>query len=265
MCDIFGTGGAAKKMAEETAKQANATREATRVAAEEERAYQSKQTAQTRALEAERYSEQSRIQSSMQAAAAAEAARIQEAEVRRQQGIAEGQGIISDMFGQFNDQFYSDRSKSYVDYATPQLDTQYQQGMQALVRSLSRSGNLNSSVRGQSMADMKQQYDKGMLSIADQGNQYANQARSAIEQSRNSLLGQNAQLADPGAIRSMTAASVGNLNSSPAYSPLQTLITALTSSAGTDSTTGATAGSGEASGVNLFGSTSGTATGTSVV
>jgi hypothetical protein len=265
MCDIFGTGSAAKKVAEETEKQSNLNREAEANRATEERAYQDRQTAQTRALEAERYGEQSRIQSSMQAAAAQEAARIQEAEVRRQQNVAEGQGIISDMFGQFNDQFYSDRSKSYVDYAKPQLDTQYQQAMQALVRSLSRSGNLNSSVRGQSMADMQQQYDKGMLSIADQGNQYSNQARSAIEQSRNSLLGQNAQLADPGTIRAMASSSVGGLRASPAYSPLQTLITALSGSAATATPTGASAGAEDKSGVNLFGSAAGTATGTSVV
>ena len=70
MCDIFGTGSAAKKVAEETEKQSNLNREAEANRAAEERAYQDRQTAQTRALEAERYGEQSRIQSSMQAAAA---------------------------------------------------------------------------------------------------------------------------------------------------------------------------------------------------
>lgn len=262
MCDLFGTAGAAKKVANENAKQSELNRAAEAANAAELRAAQEQQGAQTRQLEQERINQQQRLADESRAAAEAEANRIREAEVRRQQNIAEGQNIISQMFGQFDDGFYNNRSQSYTDYAKPQLDTQYQEAMQNLVRSLSRSGNLNSSVRGKAMADMQGQYDKGILSITDQGKQYANQARSSIEQARGNLLAQNSQLADPGQVRNLATSQVAGLSTMPSYTPLATLIQALTSSA-TPSTTDSAKGK-PTTGVDLFNSAPESLTGTVV-
>lgn len=262
MCDLFGNEAAAKRVAKENATQAELTRQAEAQNAADLRASQEAQANQTRQLEQERINQQQRIADEQRAAAEAEAARIREAEVRRQQNIAEGQNIISQMFGQFDDNFYNNRSQSYIDYAKPQLDTQYQEAMQNLVRSLSRSGNLNSSVRGKAMADMQTQYDKGMLSITDQGKQYANNAKTAIEQARGGLLAQNAQLADPGQVRDLATSQVAGLSTLPTYSPLSTLIQALTSSS-TPTTNVAAKGQGTA-GVDLFNSAPDSLTGTVV-
>lgn len=262
MCDLFGTGKAANRVAEENAYQAQLNREAEARNAAELRAAQEQQGAQTRQLEQERIAQQQRLADEQRAAAEAEANRIREAEVRRQQNIAEGQNIISQMFGQFDDSFFNNRAQSYTDYAKPQLDSQYQDAMQNLVRSLSRSGNLNSSVRGKAMADMQSQYDKGILSITDQGKQYANQSRGSIEQARANLLSQNAQLADPGQVRNIATSQVAGLSTMPAYTPLATLIQALTSSADTGTTT--TAKGKTTPGVDLFNSTPDSLTGTVV-
>jgi hypothetical protein len=193
-----------------------------------------------------------------------EAERVRQAEIRRQANIAEGQDIISSAFSQFDDGFFGNRSQSYIDYATPQLDQQYNDAMQSLVRSLARGGNLNSSLRAQSMADLQRQRDQGMLTIAEQGNRYANDARSAIEASRSNLITQNANLADPGVIRSLADSQVASLSASQNFTPLQSLISALSRQSGTSATGAPAAKSKQAAGVDLFASAPNVATGTSI-
>jgi hypothetical protein len=185
------------------------------IAEEAFRAQQAAQHAQMRA-----FSEQ-------QAAARRAAEEAKRAEVRRQRNIQDGQGIIEEMFGQFNDDFYGQRRQSYVDFATPQLDRQYQEAMNSLVRSLSRSGNLNSSVRAQSMSDLQRQYQEALGTIGSQGAQYANQQRANIEAQRADLIQRNASLADPGVMRGLVESSVGSLSNAPTYTPIGTLINAL--------------------------------------
>jgi hypothetical protein len=208
--------------------------------------------------------EQQRQADAIFAAQQAEAQRIREAEERRQANIAEGQNIISSAFGQFDDGFYGNRSQSYIDYATPQLDQQYNDAMQSLVRSLARGGNLNSSLRAQSMADLQRQRDQGMLTISDQANRFANDSRSAIEASRSNLISQNANLADPGTIRALTDSQVSSLSAGQNYSPLQTLISALSRSSGSSPGGLPATKSKQAAGVDLFASAPTVATGTSI-
>ena len=172
--------------------------------------------------------EQQRMFNEQQAAAQRAAEEARQAEIRRQNNIQEGQGIISDVFGQFNDDFYTGRQQSYVDYARPQLEQQYQDAMQSLVRSLARSGNLSSSLRGQSMSDLQRQFDQGLATIQSQGSNYSSQARSQIEAARAGLIGQNATLADPGTVRGLAEAQASSLSQADTYSPISSLISALT-------------------------------------
>jgi hypothetical protein len=161
-----------------------------------------------------------------------EAARVREAEVRRQQNISQGQSIIDQMFGQFNDGFYQQRQQAYMDYAKPELERQYQDAMNGLVRSLSRSGNLSSSLRGQTMASLQDQYQRGLSSIANNASGYANQARSSIEGARGNLVSQNASLADPGTIRAIAESQAASLGAAQPFMPVGSLISALTRNAG---------------------------------
>ena len=262
MCDLFGTKAAANRVADAASEQAQLQREAEAKQQADLLAQQQNVADQQTAAENARVSEMTRIANEQKAAAEAQAQEVRDAEARRQAGIASGVTTISDLFGQFNDDFYNNRAKSYVDYAKPQLDQQYQTAMQSLVRSLARTGNLNSSVRGSAMADVKQQYDRGILSLQDQGIQYANNARSSVEAARGNLLAQNSQIADPGVVGNLARAQAGSLSSSPTYSPLQTLINAFSSSSGTESNTGSNL-PGKSNGVALF-STPSSATGTTV-
>lgn len=266
MCDpvsatiaATGVGGAAysKKQAKKAqskaqaaaAEQARLQREAEAQRAAQEMAWREQQAAAQRAFEEQQrraqeemvrqqmemqrrmQGEQQRAYQEMVARQEAQAAAAREAEQRRQQAIQQGQSAINEVFGQFNDDFYQRRQQAYQEYARPQLERQYQDAMAQLVRSLSRSGNLNSSLRGQSMADLQQQYDEGLAYIANNAATYAQQARAAIEAARSNLVAQNASLADPGQARSLAQAQASSLRQAQPFTPLGSLISAIASGA----------------------------------
>jgi hypothetical protein len=199
---------------------------------------------QQAAVEQQRYNAE-------QARMAGEAARVRQAEERRQQNIAAGQNEISSAFGQFNDDFYGTRMKSYLDYATPQLDKQYQDQLRSLTASLARSGNLNSSLRGELMGKLQQEYNKGKLTIADQARSYTDQTRAAANAARARLMETNMSLADPGVIRGSALADASRLTANPQFASLGNLLSDLSGSLGNGSGAQTTANS-TGSGVGLF-------------
>lgn len=219
---------AAKKNRQEMARQ----EEMNRIADRERLAQEGQIAAQSLAAQRAAQAQAMRQFNEQQAAMRRAQEEAKQAEIRRQQNIQQGQGLITDMFGQFNDDFYNQRRQSYVDYAKPQLDSQYQDSMNDLVRSLARSGNLNSSTRGNAMSDLQRQYQEGLSTLSGQGSQYANSARSSIEAARSGLLQQNATLADPGTVRGIAQSQVASLSSAPTYSPIGSLISALTLNSG---------------------------------
>jgi hypothetical protein len=179
----------------------------------------------------------------------AEAERLRQAEARRQQNITAGQGEIASLFSQFNDDFYNKRSQSYLDFAMPTLDRQYQEQVRALTANLARTGNLNSSLRGDMMGQLQRQYDTGKLSLSDTANNFANEARANVAKSKASLMESNASLADPGTVRTMADAQASGLQVNPQFQSLSQMISDLSSGVQTSGARKATASGG---GVNLF-------------
>lgn len=192
------------------------------------------------------------------AEAQAEAERIRQAEARRQQNITAGQGEIASLFGQFDDNFYNKRSQSYLDYAMPTLDKQYQDQMKALTTNLARTGNLNSSLRGDLMGQLQKQYDTSRLSLTDTANNYANEARANVAQAKSKLMESNASLADPGLVRTMAEAQASGINVNPQFQSLSQMISDLSSGV---QTSGAKKAGVAAGGVSLFSGGAGDGTG----
>lgn len=162
--------------------------------------------------------------------AAAEAAKIREAEISRQNYIAKGSGEIASAFGQFDDNFYNSRASDYTNYALPQLDREFQDEQRALIAQLARSGNLNSSLRGDLTGKLQGQYNTSKMRIQDTANNYANQARSQAEVARANLMKSNSELADPGLIRTMAQAQASGIKVAPQYQSLGDLISSLAGS-----------------------------------
>jgi hypothetical protein len=185
------------------------------------------------------------------AEAQADATRQRQAEERRQANVAQGESEIAGAFGQFGDQFYADRSKSYQDYAAPQLDKQFAEQQRNLIAALARSGNLNSSLRAEMTGKLQTEYDAGRLSIANTAQQYADQARTGVSQARARLTESNRSLADPGTIRSSADAEAQGLMANPSFSSLGNLLSDLSATVTGGKTR--TSGNVAATGSQLFG------------
>jgi hypothetical protein len=154
------------------------------------------------------------------------------AEAARQARISTGMSAISNAFAPFNDDFYSQRAQDYIDYAEPQLDDQYADAKKALVYALSRTGNLASTTAAQRQAKLKKQYDTNRLAVRSQGDQYANQARSDVENARGDLVSQLQASADPDAATNLAYSQAKALTGAPAYSPLGQVFADVTSGIG---------------------------------
>lgn len=159
------------------------------------------------------------------------AAEARAREDARQARIQQGMTQINDTFSKFDDAFFDTRRAAYQEYALPQLEDQWRKAQDALTFSLSRGGNLNSSVAGERLGDAKTEYTRNRQAIIDQALQYANQARSDVERGRSDVTSQLSATADPTAASQAAAARAATLNAMPAFQPLGNLFQNVTAAA----------------------------------
>ena len=149
-------------------------------------------------------------------------------EEERQARIREGKTSIDDTFSRFDNDFYSGRRQSYMDYATPQLDDQYTDAMKDLRLALARSGLMNSSASARRFGDLKKDYDIQAQGVADKAVGFENTARKNIEAAKSDLYTQNSNIADPSLVAQSAASRAASLTSLPEYSPLTQLFAGVT-------------------------------------
>lgn len=154
-------------------------------------------------------------------------------EEKRQRQIREGTSRINDIFdNNFTDDYFGGRQQSYMDYATPQLNDQYQDALKQLTYSLDRNGTLDSSIRAEQMGKLQKLYDTNRQSVADKALGYGSQARSSVEDARANLISTlNATGDVQGAVNSAMTRSKA-LSAPDTYSPLGQLFTTFTSGLG---------------------------------
>jgi hypothetical protein len=117
----------------------------------------------------------------------ADIARQQEAQ--RQATIQQGTGQINTLFdSQFTPDFFKKQADAFSAYATPQVDSNYQNAQRELTYNLARNGNLDSSTRAFQQGQLQKTYDTSLTNVADQANSYANSARSNVETARANLV-----------------------------------------------------------------------------
>jgi hypothetical protein len=135
--------------------------------------------------------------------------------------------------GGFDDAFYQKRRQAYIDYAKPQLDDQYGDAQKQLTFALARTGNLDSSVRGQKAADLQKQYDLNQQQIADQALASETDARNAVEDARANLIATLNATGDAEGAANSALARAAALSQPAAFSPLSSLFADFTSALGT--------------------------------
>lgn len=155
---------------------------------------------------------------------AAEAERQRVAEEQRVSRINTGRTKIDDAFAPFDSSFYNNVSQSYNDFASDDLNQQYQTQLSGLISALTRSGGLNTAARSRGIDALRDQYDTARSQIGTKGQEYANSIQSSVSSAKDALYGQNA--GDPGldTIGSSATAKASELQATPKFSPIAQLM-----------------------------------------
>lgn len=162
-----------------------------------------------------------------------EAEQARAEELARQRKIRKGTASINSTFdGQFTPQFYDDRLKAFLDYATPQLDSQHADAQKELTFSLARSGLLNSSSRGDLASELAKKYAIQKQNVADQALSYQNTAKTNVEDARANLISTLNATGDATQATNDAITRASVLSQPQAYSPLSDLFVDFTSAIG---------------------------------
>jgi hypothetical protein len=146
-------------------------------------------------------------------------ARMEEAQ--RQATIRQGTDDINKNFdSQFTDDFYNKQRDNYLSFQLPQLDNQYGDAQRQLTFSLARNGNLDSSTRGFQQGQLQKTFDTQRTTVADAANNYANTARSNVEQARSNLIATLNATGDATQAANSATSQAAILAAPQAYSPI---------------------------------------------
>lgn len=145
-------------------------------------------------------------------------------ETARQARITAGNAAIDKNFARFGEPFFKSRQQAYVANAAPQLATQYDQTSRNLAYNLARSGLTSSSEASRNVGELQRQFNTGQSQIANAGLDYANQARTNIEQQKAELRSQLNATGDAQAVgnAALNRASVA-ANQANSFSPIGNL------------------------------------------
>jgi hypothetical protein len=127
----------------------------------------------------------------------------------KQGRLKEGMANIDAGFKPYDDNYFNQFQQKYLDYYTPQLDDQYAQAKRQLQYGLARSGIGQSQAAGEELAKLEKSYGLKRQDMINGAQNYANQARSQIENQRSGLLN---QLSATGGDEATAAAFLGKGN-----------------------------------------------------
>lgn len=144
---------------------------------------------------------------------------------RKAAALRTGMSSIDSAFSAFDDAYFDNLSKSYLDYAKPQLDNQYKDQSDNITYALARGGNLNSSVKGDLFGKLDKQYALNLTGINSNASDVANNARRAVQSNRNDVVNQLNATYDTDAARTSALAAAKTLAVPQSFSPLANLFT----------------------------------------
>lgn len=134
--------------------------------------------------------------------------------------------------GGFDDDFWNQRRQAYEDYALPQITDQRDDATKQLTFALDRAGTLDSSIRSSKTADLQKLYDKNILTMNDQAQDYVNQGKTSVEDARANLIATLNATGDAQGAANSAMARASTLAAAPNYSPLTNLFQDFTSTLG---------------------------------
>jgi hypothetical protein len=120
----------------------------------------------------------------------------------------------------FDNDFYKQRRDAYLEFANPEVDTQYGDANKQLTFALSRAGTLDSSTAADRFAKTEQQYSDARRRIADAADDQASQARQAVGNERSHLTQLVQATGDPSASLAGVGDILTSLRTNPVYDPV---------------------------------------------
>lgn len=118
-------------------------------------------------------------------------------ENRRQAAVNQGIGQVNSSFSGFTPSFYQQRAKDYVNWATPQLSSQYITNRNAIGANLANRGLMNSSAAKNQWSSLARSTTQAKQTVADAGQSASNALQQQVEAQRANILDQLYQSADP--------------------------------------------------------------------
>lgn len=109
---------------------------------------------------------------------------IQNAKSARSNALKKKQKELKDAFGFFNDDFYSDMSDSYKDFAQGSLDTAYDDSLRGIYAGFKAKGLLSQANVDEAMAGLNAAKAEEMKRLDTLASEYANTKRAEVEKGR---------------------------------------------------------------------------------
>lgn len=150
-----------------------------------------------------------------------------ESEATRQANINSGIGSVNAAFAQYDPNFYKQRQAAYLNYALPQLASQYRGAQQNVLFGLSNKGLLGSSVAQTAQQDLDTQAATAKQSAVDTAYSQAQTLQQQIESAKSNLLSMVYAGADPSSASAQSINTAASFAYPSVYTPLANTFTDL--------------------------------------
>lgn len=129
-------------------------------------------------------------------------------------------GNINNAFAGFTPAFYNQAATNYTNYATPQLQQQFQTNKNQLVNNLADQGILNSSAAQQANNALSAAMTQGQQGIANAALGQQQQLQQQVAQQENALYQQAQTTTNPQQIGQQALTTAANINAPSTFTPI---------------------------------------------
>jgi hypothetical protein len=148
------------------------------------------------------------------------AGQAREQEQKRQQAITEGTGKVNKAFAGFTPDFYKKRQKAYLDFATPQLASQYNVTSAQTGFGLENKGLAHGSVAQKSWSDLFRQEGLAKQGLVDTAIGQSQQLQKEVAGNKSKLMDQLYASADPAGAAENATATAASLQIPSTFAPI---------------------------------------------
>ena len=142
-------------------------------------------------------------------------------EDKRQDRIDRGEREIGRTFRGFDNGFFNNYRRDFLDANQPQIDDKFGDAKEDLTYALARAGTSRSSIAGDKRGDLNKAYTGAMSDMVSQANQATDQFRGQVAEQKSGLIGMLQATGDATRMANEATARASNLRQKvPTYNPI---------------------------------------------